>query len=128
MQPLCILTGTVVHGRGVGRRFGLPTANLQPDRGQTLPPTGVYATRTVMNGQVYTGVTNVGTRPTVDQEQDVTVETHLLDFSGDIYGQRLTVSFYQRLRGLYRFESTQALRAQIACDEERARALFAEAL
>lgn len=124
MQPLYILTGTVVHGRGVGHRFGLPTANLAPDSGQTLPPTGVYATRTVLNGRQITGVTNVGTRPTVDHEQDVTVETYLLDFSGDVYGQQLTVAFYQKLRELHRFENTQALRAQISRDEERARALF----
>ena len=76
------------------------------------------------DGARYPAVTNVGARPTVDDSGRATVETNLMDFSGDLYGQRLRVELHQKLRGVHRFESMDALKAQIDRDREAARALL----
>ena len=86
-RPDFHLTGTVVHGRGIGKLVGMPTANLDLPLGAPLPPVGVYLTRALLEGREYHGVTNVGARPTVDRDPEITVETHILNFSGDLYGQ-----------------------------------------
>ena len=96
--PLCRLTGTVVHGKGKGHTVGMPTANLQPGSGQVLPPEGVYAALAEVGGQTYRAVTNVGRRPTVDSESRKTVESLLLDYTGDLYGREMELRFYRRLR------------------------------
>ena len=114
MSEILVLEGTVVHGQALGRRFGFPTANLSLPDGQPLPEDGAR----------YPAVTNVGARPTVDDSGRATVETNLMDFSGDLYGQRLRVELHQKLRGIHRFESMDALKAQIDRDQEAARALL----
>ena len=95
LAPLCRLTGQVVHGRGKGRTVDMPTANLLPDPGQPLPPEGVYASLVEVDGAFHPGVTNVGPRPTVDQDAAPTVETYLIHFREDLYGRRITVSLYR---------------------------------
>lgn len=125
MSEILVLEGTVVHGQALGRRFGFPTANLSLPDGQPLPEAGVYASVAVPeDGARYPAVTNVGARPTVDDSGRATVETNLMDFSGDLYGQRLRVELHQKLRGVHRFESMDALKAQIDRDREAARALL----
>lgn len=120
-----VLSGTVRHGRGIGRTQLFPTVNLAPQEGKLLPCYGVYATRVLLaDGRAFTGVTNVGVRPTVGGE-GVTVETYLLDFSGDLYGQTLRVEFYRFLRPEQRFSSTQELHDRIARNADEARAYFA---
>ena len=112
--------GTVTPNRQNGRRLGFPTANLLPQAGRALPKRGVYVTDAVCAAGVYRAVTNVGTNPTVHGDH-VTIETHLLDFSGDLYGRELEIRFLHYLRPEQPFPSVDALRAQIACDADSAR-------
>src|SRR5207247_5449193 len=115
--------GTVMHGDHRGRTIGFPTANLCTDN-ELLPPHGVYATTTRIAGIVHASVTNVGTRPTVDDSGRTTVETHIFDTDRDLYGASIRVGFVQRLRDERAFESLDLLKAQIAADCGRARMLF----
>ena len=111
------LTGAVRHGRGVGSSRLFPTANLVIPPHVLVPSYGVYVTRVYLpNGEHYAAVTNVGTRPTLDNGADVTVEACLLDFQGDLYGQTLRLEFYRHLRDEMRFDSLDALRTRIAAD------------
>ena len=122
-----VLTQEVRHGRRIGHTIGIPTVNLTAPPHVLLPSHGVYATRVFLpDGRDFMGVTNVGTRPTVDNGMDVTVETWMLDFEGDLYGQTIRVEFYHRIRDEVRFDSLEALKAQIAADAETTRRFFAE--
>ena len=112
------LSGVVVRGDERGRTIGFPTANLG-DVPELLPPDGVYAVRVGGRGG---GVTNIGLRPTVAKSGGPrTIETHLLDFAGDLYGARLRIELVARLRGEAKFGSLDELKAQIARDVQRAR-------
>lgn len=122
-----VLTQTVGHGRRLGRTIGVPTANLVAPPHVLLPKRGVYAAKvTLPDGRAFGGVTNVGIRPTVNHGQDVTVEPWILDFDGDLYGQKLRVEFFRRLRDERKFDSLEALRAQIQCDAVRTREAYPE--
>jgi len=112
--------GSVVRGAERGRALGFPTANLAPDRPVLVSP-GVYACRLDAGQGERGAVTNVGVRPTFG-ESTVAVETHVLDFAGDLYGRRVRVIFIARLRDERRFPSVDALREQIARDVQAARA------
>ena len=118
------LDGTVVKGDRRGTEIGFPTANLCTDNG-LMPPNGVYATTTRVRGIVYPSATNIGIRPTVDQTGRMTVESHIFNFSRDLYGASIQIGFVQRLRDERVFESLDLLKAQIAADCARARGLFA---
>ena len=121
-----VLTQMVQHGRRIGHTIGIPTVNLIIPPHVLEPAYGVYATRvTLPDGRVYSGVTNVGKRPTVNNGNDTTVETWLLDFDGDLYEQVLRVEFYHHLRDEIRFDSLDALKTQIQLDAQRTRELFA---
>ena len=117
------IDGRVVEGARRGREIGFPTANLATEN-ELLPPNGVYATFSAVDGIVRPSVTNVGVRPTFDGPPTTSVETHVLGFSGDLYGQRLELAFVQRLRDERRFPDIDALREQIAADVRRAGRLF----
>ena len=120
-----VLTGTVRHGRGLGSSRLFPTANLIIPPHVLVPSHGVYVTwATLEDGTSYAAVTNVGTRPTVNSGSDITVEACLLDFEGDLYGKTLRVEFFQHLRDEIRFDSLDALKAQIAADADTTRAYF----
>ena len=119
-----LITGTVVHGKQLGRTLGTPTANLLLPSNILVPAFGVYATRVHLAGQTYQAVTNVGVRPTVEDTHQVTVEPWILDFDGDLYGQRMEVEFYTRLRGERKFESLDALREEILRNAHQTRAYF----
>jgi riboflavin kinase/FMN adenylyltransferase len=110
------LTGVVVEGDRRGRHLGFPTANLAWEQEQ-LPASGVYVTEALLphHGERFLGLTNVGEKPTFDGQR-LTVETHLPDFEGDLYGARLDLRFLHRIRGEVRFESVDQLREQIARD------------
>ena len=116
------IDGTIVEGKRRGREIGFPTANLMTQN-ELLPPHGVYATTMTIDGIVHAGLTNVGTRPTFG-ETNTTVETHLLNYSGDLYGRSVRLGFVLRLRDERRFEDVDALRAQIEADQRRAERLF----
>lgn len=117
------LRGTVVEGDKRGRTIGFPTANLQIGPQHVLPADGVYACRVYLNGTGLPAVTNIGVRPTFDGLRR-TVEAHLLDWSGDLYGRSIRVEFLQRLRGEQRFAGVEALVAQIGRDAAQARELL----
>lgn len=127
-KPTFSLTGVVVHGRGIGKLVGMPTANLAPTPGTLLPPVGVYLTRILLEGREYLGVTNVGARPTIDRDPEVTVETHLLNFSGDLYGREMEIFLFNRLRSPLRFPDFSQLLDQIRRDCDAARAFFGVSL
>jgi riboflavin kinase / FMN adenylyltransferase len=113
------LPGTVVAGAGRGRTLGFPTANVAPGRPVLVAP-GVYACTFEVGGQARRAVVNVGVRPTFG-EATLAVEAYLLDFSGDLYGQTVQLTFVSRVREERRFPTVDALRAQIADDVETAR-------
>lgn len=119
-----VLTGEVVCGTGTGRRFTFPTLNLAPEQ-ELLPARGVYVTRTVLEGETKSrrSVTNVGNRPTFNGST-LSVETHLLDYSGEITAKRIEVRFWKRLREEKKFSGPEDLRAQIARDIASAARFF----
>ncbi len=111
------MDGAVCHGRGVGKVFDFPTANLDCPPDKLLPQAGVYATITTVGEKSYRSVTNVGAKPTFG-EWDETVETMLIGFDGNLYGQTIRVTFVRWLRGIRKFDSPCALREQIEKDSE----------
>jgi riboflavin kinase/FMN adenylyltransferase len=116
------ISGEVVSGEGRGRKLGIPTANLKISKERVVPGAGVYACLATYQGKTYPAVTNIGVRPTFeDQPVAPRVESHLLDFHQDIYGEMISLSFEARLRGEMRFQSVDALVAQINSDIETAR-------
>jgi riboflavin kinase/FMN adenylyltransferase len=119
-----VLTGEIVSGTGTGRRFTFPTLNLRPEQ-ELLPAAGVYITRTVLDGEKTSrrSVTNIGVRPTFNGTA-LSVETHLLDFSGDVSAKRMELRFWKRLRSEKKFSGPEELRAQIARDIRSARKFF----
>lgn len=122
-----ILSQAVRHGHQIGHAFLVPTINMTAPPHVLVPSYGVYVSRAYLSdGSSYIGVTNIGTRPTVNEGTDVTVETHLLDFSGNLYEQMVRVAFFKRLRDEVRFDSRDSLKAQILKDADSARAYFSE--
>jgi riboflavin kinase/FMN adenylyltransferase len=119
-----VLTGEVVSGTGTGSKFTFPTLNLVPEQ-ELLPARGVYITRTCFPGdsRSHRSVTNIGMRPTFNGNS-LTVETHLLDFSGAIPAKRIEVRFWKRLRPEKKFNGPEELRQQIARDIDRANQFF----
>lgn len=110
------LTGRVAHGRALGRTIGFPTANLTVSPRKLLPKNGVYVVDIQLNGHIYKGLLNIGTRPTV-AGNDRTAEVHILDFAGDIYGRQLIVKLHERLRDEHKFNSLDDLKKQIETDK-----------
>lgn len=113
------LEGEIVHGHKRGVALGIHTANLKPAN-ELLPADGVYATFATIGGRFYDGVTNVGFNPTFRNETR-SVETHLFDFAGDVYGKNMRLEFVERLRGEIQFASPEALVLQIKKDIENAK-------
>lgn len=118
-----ILSGTVVPGKQLGRRLGVPTANLRFPDGLVLPKFGVYACRAWVDGADFGAVTNIGTRPTVSGS-GITVEPWLLDYTGDLYGREIELEFHYFLRPEIRFSSLEELKKQILRDAQAVRELF----
>ncbi len=121
------LSDTVRSGYHLGTNLGAPTINMYFPDGVLVPRHGVYATKVFLeDGSCYIAVTNVGVRPTVSDDSRVSVESHLLDYSGNLYGRQARVEFYGFLRGEQKFASYEELSAQIRRDADAARAYFAE--
>jgi riboflavin kinase / FMN adenylyltransferase len=114
------IDGEVISGDGRGRTIGVPTANVSMPPQFVRPAGGVYAVRCTVDGAVYDGVSNVGTRPTFGGGQEV-IEVHLLDVDLDLYGRTIRVAFIDRIRDERRFDGVEALVAQIREDIDRAR-------
>lgn len=117
------LAGPVVRGFERGRTIGFPTANISVAADRALPGLGVYATRAHVRGRVFMGATNIGRRPTFDAGH-ISIETHLLDFEGDVYGERMAIDLIARIREERPFESVAALQEQIGRDVEEVRRIL----
>lgn len=114
------LAGNVVTGAGIGRGLGFPTANMQLDNEmKMLPLDGVYEVDVLFGDERYKGVMNIGVKPTLGDNMLRTIEVHIIDFSGDIYGRTIAVELVRRLRGELVFANVQALKLQIGVDVAR---------
>ena len=111
--------GQIIHGLQRGRTIGFPTANLHPHN-RVIPKFGVYATATLIDGRWRRSITNVGIRPTFDDNQNPSIESYIFDFDGDLYGDVLRVRFLHRIRDERKFSGIDELRAQIEKDTRRA--------
>lgn len=116
------MMGEVEHARSVGRKLGFPTANILFSENRLPLASGVYATILQVDGNRYASMTNVGAKPTFDIDNP-SIEAHLLDFDGDLYGKTVKLSFISKLRGIVKFASPDELKAQLKYDEVRVRKL-----
>lgn len=115
--------GQIVHGFERGRTIGFPTANLKPNN-RVIPKFGVYATATLINNEWRKSITNVGVRPTFDDETAPSIETYVFDFDGDLYGDVLRVRFLHRIRNERKFNGIEELKSQIERDTKHALLYF----
>ena len=114
----------IVHGKKLGRRIGIPTINMILPEEKLLPPNGVYVTEVLVDGTSYMGVTNIGYKPTVSNENIVGVETYIDNFSQDIYGEKIVVSFIDFIRPELKFDSVEELKTQMLSDIEVAKKCY----
>ena len=116
-----LLPGTVVHGNQLGRTIGFPTANLLAEPGLVVPGNGVYAAKVVLpDGLKLPAMVNIGVRPTIRRGNDLTVEAHIINWKGDLYGKDISVIFFSRLRDEQQFNSIDTLRRQLEYDRQAA--------
>ena len=120
------MIGPIVHGAAKGRTVGQPTANQGVPENKIKPVDGVYATISYIDGQVWMGMTNIGKRPSVDNFNYVTIETNLLDFSGDVYDKIEVMEVYDFVRGVMKFENLEKVMEQVGRDKEKIRTRLAE--
>lgn len=119
------LHGTVVDGNKLGRTIGFPTANLLPEPGMVVPAHGVYAARAILpGGKKLPAMVNIGVRPTIRRGEQPTIEAHILNWKGDLYGHHLTLEFHKRLRDEQQFKSIEALRKQLEKDASDTKSVF----
>ena len=118
------ITGLVQHGYRFGRTIGMPTVNLLPENGKLLPPFGVYFSTVEVNGSVYRGITNIGCKPTVTDDQIVGIETYLYDFQDEIYGEEITVRLLHYKRPEMKFKDIEELKSKTQEDMEEGKLFF----
>ena len=116
--------GEVIHGAHLGTKIGIPTINITPSASKLVPKFGVYVTTIDFDGRIYHGVTNVGTKPSVSDKNIVGIETHILDYNGDLYGRYVKVTFEAFLRPEMKFGSVEELKQQMAKDKTIAKEYF----
>ncbi len=119
------IDGEVLHGRHLGHTIGVPTINQRPGAHKLLPPYGVYASTTEIEGETWFSVTNIGEKPTVGKDA-VGIETHLFDCDRKLYHKNATVKLYQFIRPEYRFDSLSQLKHQIEVDQNACRNYFSQ--
>lgn len=110
------VSGTVMHGKRLGRQLGMPTVNIVPSEEKLLPPTGVYYSYVWLEGVRYAAVSNIGCKPTVTDENVMGVETYLYDFDGDVYGKEIMIELLYYRRPEMKFSGVDALKAQMQED------------
>ena len=120
------VTGTVVRGKHLGKSLGFPTINFEAPEGKILPPDGVYATKTFVDGTPYISMSNIGTRPTFEDGSARNIETNIFDFDRDIYGKKAKVEFYKFIRPEKHFESADELVSEIERNKIRIRGFFTD--
>ncbi len=118
------LSGHVIKGQGRGRQIGFPTANMDYDKTLIIPAGGVYITQTTIHGMTYNSLTNIGINPTFNMGHAINIETHLLDFNRDIYGEEMRVTFLRKIRDEKKFSSVNDLISQIDSDVLCAKEFF----
>lgn len=116
-----LIMGMVMHGKALGRTVGMPTANIGFSDYKQLPALGVYGTLSDIDGKKIKGLTNIGRRPSVDNYSYITVETFLLDFSGDLYDKIITLEVHVFIRGIIKFNNLEEVKAQVNKDIESIR-------
>ena len=118
------LTGTVVTGSQRGRTIGFPTANLAPaNPDKLIPAGGVYAVQVTIQQDIFAGMLNIGYRPTFG-DGGLSIEVHVLDFDGDLYGQDITISFLDHIRNEIKFPNIESLKAQLNLDKTQAQSIY----
>lgn len=115
-EKIIALRGRVVHGRGIGKLVGSPTANLEIPSKENIPMPGVYVSSVFLNEKTYYAITHIGKRPTVDNDENISIEVHILNFNQDIYGKNILVNLYIKLREPQKFNDLSALLNQIRQD------------
>lgn len=110
--------GIVGHGRQLGRTIGIPTTNIIPVKDKLLPPNGVYVSKVHIEGETHMGVTNIGVKPTVGDENEKGAETFIFDFDKDVYGKNITIELHKFIRPEKRFDSIGDLKEQMEKDIE----------
>jgi len=118
------MQGNVVGGYHVGTQLGYPTANIQVDADKLVPKDGAYAVRVRVADREYVGMLNIGVRPTLNNGTNRSIEVHILDFDGDLYGKSICMEFFKFIRKEQKFDSIDSLRAQLKEDESVCRQLF----
>lgn len=118
------IQGLVKHGNEIGRTIGFPTINLISDEEKLLPPFGVYVTKVFIGGEEYCGITNVGCKPTIEGNNPIGVETHVLNFADDVYDTMVEVEFLHWIRQEMKFDSIEALKVQLQQDIRIAKIYF----
>ncbi len=121
------VSGTVEYGNAIGRTIGFPTANICVDENRIMPLEGVYATITEYDEKMYPSITNYGGKPTFNDNR-ILLETNLFDFNGDLYGQRISISFVEKLRDIMTFESADALKSQLIIDKNKTLKIFEKSI
>jgi riboflavin kinase/FMN adenylyltransferase len=113
------VTGIVQSGKQLGRDLGFPTANISPDHHfKLIPADGVYAVKVLVENQEFNGMLNIGHRPTVNKgNENKSIEVHIIDYEGDLYGKKITLIFYKRIRNEMKFNSLEDLKKQLALDK-----------
>ncbi len=118
-----IISGKIEEGRHVGRSFGFPTANIPVREDKLTLKSGIYATTLTVDGTTYGAMTNIGDKPTFGDSVP-TIETYIFDFDGDLYGKDVKIKVYERTRDIKKFDSPEALKAQLESDEAEIKSLF----
>lgn len=113
------ISGEVVHGNRIGTHLGIKTLNMLPDETKALPKSGVYSTRCIIDGKLYKSVTDIGTKPTVETDNSMIIETHVFDFDDDVYGKTVRVEFLEYYRSEQKFDTLDELKQTILKDIKR---------
>ncbi|MCQ2602529.1 MAG: riboflavin biosynthesis protein RibF [Clostridia bacterium] len=121
-QPYFML-GKVIHGKSRGKNIGIPTANLEVSKDRLAPACGIYSSKAIIDGKSYTAVTNIGIKPTFDDE-DFAIETHILNFNGDLYDKVIYLELYKKLRDIQKFNSVDEFVAQVNKDIKNTEEFF----
>lgn len=116
-----LFSGEIIHGNHLGHTVGMPTINIKPDESKLLPPFGVYASDTELDGVTYRGITNIGVKPTISDNNTVGVETWLFGLNKDVYGHVAKVKLLDFIRPEMKFASLEEVKMQVNIDAKRAK-------
>jgi len=118
------ISGKVISGSKIGRTIGFPTANIEVHKEKLIPRKGVYAVKILISDKEYTGMLNIGSRPTVDTSNQLVVETHIFDFEGDLYDKSIKICFKHFIREEQKFPDKEALKQRLLNDKKQTQILF----